>query len=188
MLWLSYYCLCLLFNKIGEEGQTGSAWKQGSWEEWGGQGGEMAQNTYAYMNKWRKKRSRDSGGHDVLSDVFVSFSLSEFDEGLKSKFSSVWNCISSYNLQNLSFQVWIVWVVRYFKWRKAFWIIIFKIAFILQASVELNKHTRMFYLLLDFRTWVNDGKYASFLNVPPEHSSGSEEVGQVCKWANSCIR
>jgi hypothetical protein len=29
MLCLSYYCLCLLFNKTGEEGRTGSAWKQG---------------------------------------------------------------------------------------------------------------------------------------------------------------
>jgi hypothetical protein len=27
MLCLSYYCLCLLFNKIGEKGKTGSAWK-----------------------------------------------------------------------------------------------------------------------------------------------------------------
>jgi hypothetical protein len=27
MLRLSYYCLCLLFNKMGEEGRTGSAWK-----------------------------------------------------------------------------------------------------------------------------------------------------------------
>jgi hypothetical protein len=27
MLCLSYYCLCLLINKIGEEGRTGSAWK-----------------------------------------------------------------------------------------------------------------------------------------------------------------
>jgi hypothetical protein len=45
MLCLSYF-LCLLFNKIGEKGRTGSSWKQ---EEWGGegggggQGGEMAQ-------------------------------------------------------------------------------------------------------------------------------------------------
>jgi hypothetical protein len=31
MLCLSYYLLCLLFNKIGEEGRTGSAWKQGEW-------------------------------------------------------------------------------------------------------------------------------------------------------------
>jgi hypothetical protein len=28
MLCLFYYCLCLLVNKIGEEGRTGSAWKQ----------------------------------------------------------------------------------------------------------------------------------------------------------------
>jgi hypothetical protein len=31
MLCLSNYCLCLLFNKIGEEGRTGSAWKQEGW-------------------------------------------------------------------------------------------------------------------------------------------------------------
>jgi hypothetical protein len=31
-LCLSYYLLCFLFNKIGEEGRTGSAWK------WGGGG------------------------------------------------------------------------------------------------------------------------------------------------------
>jgi hypothetical protein len=29
MLCLSSYCLCLLFNKIGEEGRTGCAWKRG---------------------------------------------------------------------------------------------------------------------------------------------------------------
>jgi hypothetical protein len=29
MLCLSYYCLCLLFDKIGDKGRTGSAWKQG---------------------------------------------------------------------------------------------------------------------------------------------------------------
>jgi hypothetical protein len=28
MLCLSYYCLCLLFHKIEEEGRTGSAWKR----------------------------------------------------------------------------------------------------------------------------------------------------------------
>jgi hypothetical protein len=28
MLSLSYYILCFLFNKIGEEGGTGSAWKE----------------------------------------------------------------------------------------------------------------------------------------------------------------
>jgi hypothetical protein len=52
-LCLSYYCLCLLFNKIGEKDRTGSAWKQ---EWWGGEGGsgqgrEMTQTMYAHMNK-----------------------------------------------------------------------------------------------------------------------------------------
>jgi hypothetical protein len=27
------YCLCLLFNKIGEEGRTGSVWKRQGWGE-----------------------------------------------------------------------------------------------------------------------------------------------------------
>jgi hypothetical protein len=43
-----------LFNKIGEKGRTGSAWKQGGWggEERGqGQGEEMAQTMYVHMNK-----------------------------------------------------------------------------------------------------------------------------------------
>jgi hypothetical protein len=35
-LCLSYYCLWLLFNKIGEEGRTASAWKQGRWDGEGG--------------------------------------------------------------------------------------------------------------------------------------------------------
>jgi hypothetical protein len=44
MLCLSYYFLCFLFNKIGEEGRTGSAWKQGG-VEWRRreQRGEVAQ-------------------------------------------------------------------------------------------------------------------------------------------------
>jgi hypothetical protein len=33
MLCLSYYFLCFLFNKIGEEGRTGSDWKQEGWRE-----------------------------------------------------------------------------------------------------------------------------------------------------------
>jgi hypothetical protein len=37
-LRLSYYSLCLLFNKIGEKGRTGSAWKQGGYGENGGGG------------------------------------------------------------------------------------------------------------------------------------------------------
>jgi hypothetical protein len=44
-LCLSYFCLCLLFNKIGEEGRTCSAWKQGGGGEREGSGRaeEMAQ-------------------------------------------------------------------------------------------------------------------------------------------------
>jgi hypothetical protein len=38
MLCLSYYCICFLFNKIGEEGRTGSAWKRGWWRRRGGSG------------------------------------------------------------------------------------------------------------------------------------------------------
>jgi hypothetical protein len=52
MLCLSYYCLCLLFNKIAEKGRTGSALKQGGVEGKGReQGGEMDQKMYAHMNK-----------------------------------------------------------------------------------------------------------------------------------------
>jgi hypothetical protein len=55
-LCLSYYCLCLPFNKIGEEGRTGSAWKQWQWRgEVVGQGEEMAQSMHANKNKWINK-------------------------------------------------------------------------------------------------------------------------------------
>jgi hypothetical protein len=36
MLCLSYYCLCLLLNQIGEEGRTGSPWKRAGWRGDGG--------------------------------------------------------------------------------------------------------------------------------------------------------
>jgi hypothetical protein len=55
MFCLSYYCLCLLFNKIGEEDKTVSAWRKGGWGEGGamegGRESEMAQTIYARMNK-----------------------------------------------------------------------------------------------------------------------------------------
>jgi hypothetical protein len=50
----SYYCLCLLVNKIGEKSRTGSAWKRGGVGGDGGdgkQGGEMVQTMYAHVNK-----------------------------------------------------------------------------------------------------------------------------------------
>jgi hypothetical protein len=37
---LSYYTLRLLFNKIGEEGRTASAWKRGRWGGEAGGGGK----------------------------------------------------------------------------------------------------------------------------------------------------
>jgi hypothetical protein len=48
-----YYCLCLLFNKIGEKGRTGSALSKWGGGEGGGGGeeGEMAQTMYAHVNK-----------------------------------------------------------------------------------------------------------------------------------------
>jgi hypothetical protein len=46
IIFLSYYSLCLLFNKIGEEGSTGSSWKQG------GVGiGSVGEEMSAQMNK-----------------------------------------------------------------------------------------------------------------------------------------
>jgi hypothetical protein len=54
LLCLSYYLLCFLFNKIGEKGRTGPAWKQEGLREEGGsggQGGGMAQTMYTHMNK-----------------------------------------------------------------------------------------------------------------------------------------
>jgi hypothetical protein len=56
---LTYYCLCLLFNKISGKGRTGSAWKQGGvGGKWGG-GREMAQTMYAHMNKQKKEQFVD---------------------------------------------------------------------------------------------------------------------------------
>jgi hypothetical protein len=51
-LYLSYYGLCLLFNKIGEKGRIGSAWKHG-W--WGGRNGPNNICTYEEMNNNFKK-------------------------------------------------------------------------------------------------------------------------------------
>jgi hypothetical protein len=51
-LCLSYYPLCFLFNKIGEEGRTGSAWKRGGWRGMGGRQGPWGRdgpnNIYTY--------------------------------------------------------------------------------------------------------------------------------------------
>jgi hypothetical protein len=50
----SYYCLCLLFNKIGKENKTVLPGSEGGGRERegaGGQEGEVAQTMYAHMNK-----------------------------------------------------------------------------------------------------------------------------------------
>jgi hypothetical protein len=50
VLCLSYYLLCFPFNKIGEEGRKGSAWKEeGGEREWGK--GRRDGPMYAHMNK-----------------------------------------------------------------------------------------------------------------------------------------
>jgi hypothetical protein len=52
MLCLSYYLLCVLFNKIGEQkGETGCAWKQG-----GEVGREMAQTVYTHVSKCKSDK------------------------------------------------------------------------------------------------------------------------------------
>jgi hypothetical protein len=50
---LSYYLLCFLFNKIGEEGGTGSAWKQGGEER---SRGEVAQTMYIHVSKCKNDK------------------------------------------------------------------------------------------------------------------------------------
>jgi hypothetical protein len=59
MLFLTYYC-CLLFNKIGEGGRTGSAWKRGGEgkREGVGSGGQMAQTMDVHMNKRISNKKR----------------------------------------------------------------------------------------------------------------------------------
>jgi hypothetical protein len=52
MLWLSYYCLCLLFNKIEEKDRIASAWKRGGWgEREERERGRDGPNIHAHMNK-----------------------------------------------------------------------------------------------------------------------------------------
>jgi hypothetical protein len=60
MICLSYYLLCLLFNKIREEFRTGSSWKQGL----EGLDGEVAQTMNTYVSKCKndKKRKKISCG------------------------------------------------------------------------------------------------------------------------------
>jgi hypothetical protein len=55
MICLSYYLLGFLFNKIGEEGGTGSTWKLG----WGGLREEVAQIMYTSVVKCKNYKRRE---------------------------------------------------------------------------------------------------------------------------------
>jgi hypothetical protein len=48
MICVSYYLLCFLFNKIREEGRTGSAQKQAC--------GEVAQSMYTHVSKCKNNK------------------------------------------------------------------------------------------------------------------------------------
>jgi hypothetical protein len=60
MLCQSYYYLCLLFNKIGEEDRTGSAWRRSGWGEKGGEweavGRNGTNNVYTYEKMSKEKK------------------------------------------------------------------------------------------------------------------------------------
>jgi hypothetical protein len=53
MLCLSYYCLCLLFNKLEKRAEQVLPGSKGVWEDREGveDRGEMAQTLYGHMNK-----------------------------------------------------------------------------------------------------------------------------------------
>jgi hypothetical protein len=57
MLCLSYYLLCFLFTKIGEEeGGTGSAWKRGEWRGEGSREERWPKQMYKQTKKHCLKR------------------------------------------------------------------------------------------------------------------------------------
>jgi hypothetical protein len=54
MICLSYYLLCFLFNKIGEqENRKGYAWK--------GEGEEVAQKMYTHVSKCKNDKIKGEG-------------------------------------------------------------------------------------------------------------------------------
>jgi hypothetical protein len=60
MVHLSYHCLCLLLNKIGEEGWTGFAWKGLGAEEEGGGGGKQGEMALQCTLIWINKKNNNS--------------------------------------------------------------------------------------------------------------------------------
>jgi hypothetical protein len=51
-----YHLLCFLFNKIREEGGTGSAWKRGGV---GGRREEVAQTRYTHVSKCKNDKIKE---------------------------------------------------------------------------------------------------------------------------------
>jgi hypothetical protein len=73
-LCLPYCSLCLLFNKIGEEGKKGSAWKRGGGRKWEGAGGSgekwPKQCMHIRINEFKKRKKEnkpDASGSRLLS-------------------------------------------------------------------------------------------------------------------------
>jgi hypothetical protein len=56
-----YYLLCFLFNKIREDGRTGSAGNRG----WGG-GGKVAQTMYTHVNKRKNGKTKGEKNKNKL--------------------------------------------------------------------------------------------------------------------------
>jgi hypothetical protein len=70
---LSYYLLCFLFNKIGEEGRIGSAWKQGRKER-----ERWPQTMYTHMSKCIKNKKRRRMREGVNSSMTYLIYLKTF--------------------------------------------------------------------------------------------------------------
>jgi hypothetical protein len=60
MLCLSYYLLCFLFNKIGEEGRTGYAWKWGR---------GVAQTMYTHVSKCKNNKIKGGKKRTQRDDI-----------------------------------------------------------------------------------------------------------------------
>jgi hypothetical protein len=74
---LSYYLLCFLFNKIGEEGGTSSAWKQGIGGGRGVRGRWHKQCVHMLVNaKTIKQKDKEEKGSQTLSNILQITQLS----------------------------------------------------------------------------------------------------------------
>jgi hypothetical protein len=65
----TYYLLCFLFNKIGEQGTTGSTWKKGGWEV--GRWLEVVQTMYTHVSKCKNDKIKREEKERRLKNVNV---------------------------------------------------------------------------------------------------------------------